>query len=192
MEGDGTSRVHALFKFAFNPYGGVVIDTTSGLGEYRDLSPFVLPASPARNFENLWQFSKVYPKYTDVDGNPTPEWFKWRQSGFADKVAHRYPMGKGKIPLYSYWEGEKLGYIEARKRIYAPIYAKYVVSTEGYRLAKEIYESGQVLVLRDYDAYDHIKLGLSLQDVINDPHRKMGHAFVILMLLTDELERCLR
>jgi len=188
--------VHVLFKFALNPYGGIEIDTTAGSGKFRDLSPFVLgpidiSGAKAENFENLWQFSKVYSSHVGSDGEPTLEWFAWRAKGFADRHAHRYPMGKGAIPEYSWWNGQHLGYIEARKKIYAPIYAEYVQRMTCFRELEEIYDSGETLVLRDYDAYDHVKMGMSLINVINNPDRKMGHAFVLAMILTGVLEGCL-
>ena len=64
--------------------------------------------------------------------------------------------------------------------------------TESFRRLKEIYNLGETLVLRDYDAYDHIALGVSLKDVINNPNRKCGHAFVLAVILTGVLEECLR
>ena len=191
-------KVHALFKFASNPYGGVEIDTTARGGEFVDLSPFVLgpvkrfAGAPAQNFENFWQFHKVYKCHVGEDGEPTLDWYAWHHKGFVDSKAHRYPMGKGAIPEYSFWMGEHLGYIDARKKIYASIYAMLVVKTDSFRRLKEIYDGDEVVVLRDYDAYDHIKLGMSLNDVINYPSRKMGHAFVLAMILTGVLEECLK
>jgi hypothetical protein len=41
----------------------------------------------------------------------------------------------------------------------------------------------QGLIIRDYDAYDHRALGYSWDDVMNDPNRKMGHGFVLAMML---------
>lgn len=195
-----SKEVHCLFKFANNPYGGIEIDTTSGSGIYKDLSPFNLgpidtwdPQIPkSKNFENLWQFSKVYRCHLDEKGNPSEEWFKWRSAGWLNSRAIRYPMGKGAIPEYSFWSGEKLKYIEARKTIYAPLYARYVVGTDSFKELKRLYSLGVPLVLRDYDAYDHIKLGMSLKDVINNPSKKCGHAFILAMILTNELEECLR
>ena len=171
--------------------------TVSGSGLYKDLSPFVLgpidtPGARAENFENLWQYSKVYNPFLGNDGEPTAGWFSWRARGFADKHAHRYPMGKGSIPVYSWWKGEHLGYIEARKRIYATIYAKLVVATSSYEHLAKVYKVVGEITLRDYDAYDHIKMGLSLINVINNPGRKMGHAFVLAMLLEGCLEECVR
>lgn len=189
--------VHILFKFAPNPYGGTEIDTTSGSGKFRDLSPFILgPISvgslTSENFENLWQFSKVYPEHLLPNKEPSKKWFDWRAKGLQDKRAHRYPMGKGRTPAYSWWFGEALNYIEARKKIYASIYAGTVKQTNSFRKLEIIYKAGKTIVLRDYDAYDHIKLGMSLKDVINNPNRKMGHAFVLAMILTNTLEECLK
>jgi len=188
--------IRALFKFTKIPEGRVVVDTTSNTHPvYKELSPFVLPSPPARRFENLWQFSKVYPDQVYPSGAPTPEWEAWRDAGWNDYKAHRYPKGKGTIPLYSFWQGKELGYIEARKQIYAPEYAKNVVKTYAYKILKEQYSDcilrNKELILLDYDAYDHLALGMSLVDVINNPKRKMGHAFVLMMMLTNKLEECL-
>jgi hypothetical protein len=99
--------------------------------------------------------------------------------GFAD----RYPMGKGKIPLYSYWNGQKLDYIEARKSIYLPLYQKAVAKTEAFKKLNDLYQKDKNLVLFDFDGYDYLSLGYSLKDVLNDPKRKMGHGFVLAMML---------
>ena len=183
--------IRALKKFAENPYGGIEIDTTSGIGQFRELSPFILPTKLSKNFENLWQYSKVYSCHIGPDGLPNEQWYEWRYAGWHDVKAHRYPMGKGAVPLYSYWANNKLGYIEARKAIYAPVYASNVKETDSFKRLMEIYETRKDIVLRDYDTYDHVKLGMSLVDVINNPNRKMGHSFVIIMVLTGVLDECI-
>ncbi|GAH62352.1 unnamed protein product [marine sediment metagenome] len=179
--------IKALFKFSKLPNNSIVVDTTSNSGQWSGLSPFILSAPPAIRFENLWQFSKVYHPYMDKNGDPTPTWFEWQLNGFNSDRAHRYPMGKGAIPEYSYWNGQKLGYIEARKQIYIPEYAKNVVLTDSYKRLEQLYRQydgeGKDLILLDYDAYDHNALGLNLEQVLNNPRRKMGHAFVLIMLL---------
>ncbi|MGA2160194.1 MAG: hypothetical protein ABSG90_13395 [Dehalococcoidia bacterium] len=175
------------FKFSKNiPQDALVIDVTSNSGEWRDLSPFVLPAPPARVFENLWQFSKVYAIHLGKDGLPTPEWFRWRDKGFADPRPHRYPMGKGAIPAYSFWNGEELTYIDARKQIYIPEYKKNVIRTDAFKKLQKLYKSGRDIVLLDYDAYDYKAMGKTLKNVVHDPTRKMGHAFVLIMMLERE------
>ena len=192
--------IKALFKFAKIPdliegQKPIVIDTTSNSGNFAQLSPFILPAPPANRFENLWQFSKVYKQHIGDDGLPNQEWWIWRDWGFAQTKAYHYPMGKGAIPEYSYWHSEKLDYIQARKRIYAFIYAKNVRQTEAYEKLAMIYHNclltNKELILLDYDAYDHVKLGMSLINIINNPNRKMGHAFVLIMMLTGMLQECI-
>lgn len=190
--------IYILPKFGKSPYKGVEIDTTSNVGDFRELSPFILgPCATydadrlSMNFENLWQYSKVYHDFLDTLNNPSVEYFIWRNLGWGSKRANRYPMGKGRTPAYAWWNGEKLGYIAARKAIYARFYAENVVGTRSYLCLKEIYDSGQNIILRDYDGYDHRLLGMSLKDVINEPNKKMGHAFVLAMILLTQLEVCL-
>lgn len=86
----------------------------------------------------------------------------------------------------------KYGYIDARKNIYAPLYARAVVKTKAYARLKELVDSGKSVYLMDYDAYRHRNLNMSLTDVLNFPDKKMGHAFVLMMLLTndDSLKQC--
>lgn len=172
----------------------VIVDTTSRAPHLWEttLSPFHLGPIylydnfESKNFENGWQFSKVYPQHADKDGNPTQAYWSWAMSGWESEYAQRYPMGKGAIPLYSLWKGKRLKYIEARKKIYGPLYMHYVQNTEGYHRLREIYENEDELVLRDFDGYDHEKLGMSLTDVLYCKKRKMGHAFFLKILLTND------
>jgi hypothetical protein len=138
----------------------------------------------ASNVENAWQYSKVYPEYVDLQGNPSSKYFEWALQGWSMGRAIRYPMGKGVKPLYSYWNGNKLSYVEARRKIYVPLYSKAVLSSEAYKKLREYYNSHQDIHLWDFDGYNHHKLNMSLGDVLFDPIRKMGHAFVLANLLT--------
>ena len=182
--------VYVLNMFEEAPKGALIINTTSRSSTRwsTGLSPFFLGSVPlynnqiALNVENGWQYSKVYKQYVGIDGNPTGEYFKWAQEGWANSRAVRYPMGKGIRPEYSYWDGFKLTYVEARKKIYIPLYAYAVVNTSAYRKLKELYEK-QDIGLRDFDGYNHKKLNMTYEEVLNSPDKKMGHAFVLAMML---------
>ena len=138
----------------------------------------------AKNVENGWQFSKVYEE--DADGDkPGSSYWTWAQWGWMQDYAYRYPKGKGAKPLFAWWGGEKLDYIEARKKIYCPLYAKAVERTPAFRKLKELHEAGSVMLF-DFDCYDHLALGMNYEDVLNSEDKKMGHAFVLSMLLEDE------
>lgn len=170
-----------------------IINTTSKSTNWtKGLSPFYVGPIPlyggqvAKNVENAWQFAKVYSQHVDAQQNPTNDYFNWAKKGWQDTYAHRYPMGKGAIPLYSYWDGNKYGYIEARKKIYAPLYAKAVVKTKAFEQLVDLYLSGDTFALLDFDGYDYLSLGMSLKDVANNPTKKMGHAFVLAELLENE------
>jgi hypothetical protein len=169
------------------------------------LSPFKLgpcelyDGFTAKNVENAWQFSKVYPEhYSEEDGIVLDSYWTWAENGWDDNYAHRYPMGKGKTPLFSIWNyTEQLTYIEARKKIYIPVYYRAVKDTEAFKTLKARYEEleaeGKDLYLVDFDAYRHKQLGMTYKDVINCETKKMGHAFVLAMMLEipEQLERAI-
>lgn len=176
-----------------DPKDPLAIDTTSRSHTWsRGLSPFYLGPIPlyrgapmefSRNFENAWQYAKVYGSHADEAQKPTLDYWRWAQAGWANQRAVRYPMGKGAIPLYSLWEDKRLGYIEARKTIYFPLYAKSVVTTDAFAELLALYRTRGELTLWDFDGYDHTQLGMTLPDVLNCPTRKMGHSFVLAYLL---------
>jgi len=173
------------------PKGAVVVNTTSRSTNWsKGLSPFFLgPVKLYGNYtakvvENGWQYTKLFSEYSDQEGNPTEKYFEWAQAGWNNPIAVRYPMGKGVKPLYSYWDGEKLPYVEARKRIYIPLYSQAVAKTDAYKELKELWESlDEDLYLQDYDSYQYRHFDMTYYDVMNDPVKKMGHAFVLAMML---------
>lgn len=171
------------------PKNALVVNTTSRSTNWsKGLSPFILGPVDlyggyvAQNVENAWQYSKVYPLYVDVDGTPSPQYFEWAKEGWANPRAVRYPMGKGAVPEYSWWDGEKYDYVEARKKIYIPLYAKAVYKSSAFWQVKELADKRDIY-LWDFDGYNHHEERMTLKQVVNCPTKKMGHAFVIAMLL---------
>lgn len=170
----------------------VVINTTSRSTDNGvQFSPFKLGpvrlygGQSCRIMENAWQFCKVYPAHQDSQGNPSSDYFAWAARGWSRQTPVRYPMGKGVKPAYLYWDGERLDYIEARKRVYLPLYRDAVKATPAFAKLLKIHAQGRrEIVLWDFDGYDHRAQGMSLWDVINNPKRSLGHAFVLLMMLT--------
>jgi len=175
-----------------------VINVTSHSKEVwsRKFSPFFLgpitvdPAGGApiqsKNMENAWQYLKVYADQVDPNTNEINDnWYEWAQKGFSNPSAVRFPKGKGARPLFSLWKGEKLSYVEARKKVYAPLYAECVENYAANELAilRRMYEAGEKLALFDFDGYAHYKHNLSLKDVLHNEKKKMGHSFVIMGLI---------
>lgn len=170
-----------------------VIDTTSRSRTWsRWLSPFVLGPVPlyvgagpteAHCMENAWQYAKVFPQHVGPDGEPNEDYFQWAWEGWQNPRANRYPMGKGVKPLYSLWAGEHLGYIDARKKIYVHLYGRNVIKTPAFNQLLALYRERGEITLWDFDGYDYKEQGMSLRDVVHCETRKMGHAFVLAMLL---------
>lgn len=203
----GKGSVESQLDEAAKGVDFVRIDCTSGNPDEvmrNGLSPFFLgpvetyDGLKAERFERAWQCSKVFAGFADSSGNPLPEWFAWRDrmwadASNADHMAIRFPAGRENAnankTLYSYWkddgEFKRLGYIDARKHIYLPVYAKAVVKTEAYRRLCALRDEGKNLLLFDFDGYNrHLpRYNFSYNDVLHCPILKMGHGFVLAMLL---------
>lgn len=176
--------------------GGFFVVST--VAKHSEMSPFRLgPVAlydglESKNMENAWQYAKVYKSFAGRNG-PKKCYYQWAKEGWSNPEAVRYPMGKGVKPEYSWWDYKMLSYVEARKSIYVPLYAKLVQKTESFcNLKRRWEESSENLVLLDYDAYNRHETSKTLTEVLNDPTRKMGHAFVIEMLLLNDkaLKEC--
>lgn len=173
--------------------GELVVNTTSRSGTWsRGLSPFFLGPVPlydgavvptATNVENAHQHAKVYLGDVTKEGDPAESYFEWAKAGWTNPRAQRYPKGKGAKPEYTWWAGQKLDYITARKKVYIPLYAHAVVQTPAFAWLKTLYRVESHLTLWDFDGYDYTALGMTLKEAVNDPKRKLGHAFVLAWLL---------
>jgi hypothetical protein len=96
-------------------------------------------------------------------------------------------MGKGAKPLFSLWGVARYDYVTARSIIYVPHYAELVLMTRSYEMLYNWVLQGRDIALRDFDGYDHVSQNMTLRDVVFNPKRSMGHAFIIYGLLTGEL-----
>ncbi len=167
----------------------------------------------AKTFENLWQYGKVYPKIYDAnrkivlgvdeDDNPTPEFYEWRKRFYQlnRKKGDRHPALPSSIrhrdcKYMVYFnenkELEKLDYVTSRKKIYIPEYAKLIVNTDSFKEIKKLYEKGEKIALCDFDAWNYYGPNLdqdtTIVDVVNNPSYKVGHGYVIKMLLQGDIE----
>lgn len=149
------------------------------------LGPVVIPNRPlkALRVENAWQYSKVYPEHADSNGDPNVWWYFWSANGFSKPRGERYPKGKTAIPLYCYWNKKKLDYLESRLNVYIPIYAKAARDSGWFKWLEDKYKTDGHITLWDYDGYDYLAEGKTLEDCIRDLSRPLGHAFVLALML---------
>lgn len=176
------------FKYNVSDEDLVVNTTSSSTNWSRALSPFLLgpvdlyDGYVSQTIENAWQYAKVHGSFTD-DGQPNQAYFEWAQKGWNSKWANRYPMGRNAKPLYSYWDSEKLDYVNARLKIYIPLYSRLVKQTSAFSKLKEIYENkNSILYLQDYDAHN-LNPPIDYWKFWKNPDVKMGHAYVLAMML---------
>lgn len=161
------------------------------------LSPYTMRNDQGMLLENIWQFSKLYECVTPQkipmsrwqkdhiiwehpgevhlkDGEPTKEYWKWREKGMNNQYAVRYPNGfhgrkKCKFSLFlneSTGEYERLSYIESRKKIYCAEYARMVRDNNDFIQLKNIIENGQNIMIIEVDGPDP-KLNYAPYDRIN-------------------------
>lgn len=175
----------------------IFVDVTSRSKEglLRRLSPYKLgPVSTYRGrccrlLENAWRYSHVYREHLDKDGNiDFSKYFKWALSGWCKEGVPENPTPSEKEnskerPVFYFWNDKRMDYIEARTEICVSLYMKSVVDTQGFRYLQEQYNSGNPLLLFDFNGYDEEKLGMSIEDIVNCKSRKLSHAFLLKYLL---------
>ena len=85
-----------------------------------------------------------------------------------------------------------MGYVEARKKLYVPIYAKYVKETKAFAALKEMVARGENILILDLDGpslKEYPKgMEVTMENLIKcleDESNIFGHGFVIAALLAD-------
>jgi hypothetical protein len=211
-------------------FTNIVVLTKSS--KYGSISPYVLTDDKGRIMENIWQFSKVYKnvpktvsrysrwddtviwdypaeKHVDENDDLLPEYWNWRRKGMNCKYPIRYPVGykNRKNCLYCIMkkDGKKLDYIEARKKIYLPVYTKLVKKQPQFLELKERLEKGENLLILDVDgphqeSLDYYKEKYNCSNdfietdsvlvtkenmniFLNDPKHSFGHGYCLGLAL---------
>lgn len=135
--------------------------------------------------ENAWQYCKVYEHMCDQNGDPSEAYWTWASEGWADPKANRFPLGRGSKPAFSYWDGKKLGYMDARLQIYCRLYAAAVVKTEAWEKLKTLVESNTEVFLADPDGSDPLAKGMDFKKALFDTTKPLSHSLVLGLLLCD-------
>ena len=141
-----------------------------------------LPGARSLTVENAWQMLKIWP---GEDG--------WRRAdaeeAFRSPIAIRYPRGRGRTACGFYWgeTGETLSLVEARRRIYAPLYLAMLRCPEQAallgRLQCAAVERG--IVVWDFDSYDVLRCGMSdLSQAMRYESRSFAHSFIAALAIT--------
>lgn len=117
------------------------------------------------------------------DVNPNSNWFKWHNALCSNQLAVRRPNGKVP-PLYSYFNGRKLGLFEARKEIYIKYLQELYRNSNVYRDLRRLVMNGTNIILLEPDGPsidlfpDGMEVNLDLLYKLQDVSKM--HEFVTL------------
>ena len=205
----------------------------------KQVSPFFVgpvtgpDGATSDSLEVFWQVGKVFPHHDD-GGRPTESYFKYRnemyskKQGEIPKTIMRHPYREfgyeaDDMLYWAFWnvekgEYERLSYLEGRKKVYIPEYAKLVANTDALKWMKSLLDSGKKLALMDFDGFNYyneeaMKIRYrayvlkckkenrpilmsekdftdikDMKSAVNFPYTPVGHAFVIKALLQGDLE----
>jgi hypothetical protein len=90
-------------------------------------------------------------------------------------------MGKGVKPVCSWWDGQALTYLEARRHIYVPIYSKAVLCSPAYGTLRSLYQQKGEVTILDFDV--QCRNGRTWSEIFNDADHPFGHGYVLGMML---------
>jgi hypothetical protein len=166
--------------------GPIQFDSTDSAGQRRTYT--------ARNIENMWQFAKVWTDDLAADGTIKAKWFVFRDAGWADTKAHRWPRGRAvkdgplkNVPEFVFWNGQRYSYGEARKLVYIRYYVQLAEAAPAYaQLHRLVHEEGTNLQILGYDGRDFTTEGLTLRQCLEDESRPFGHELVLTAMLRNE------
>jgi hypothetical protein len=190
-----------------------------GKGRWKELSPFHIKFADGTIFENFFQSHKTWRKvdkqnkkdwawpaqiHVDDNENPNTDWYEWHNALLAHDMPVRRPNGKA-IPLYSFWNGERLGVVESRKQIYIHYLQQLYRAHPVYMELLEKVKNGENIMIIEpdgpyLDAYPHgLEVDLQmLKDLISvtnyskegypEKYRPFGHGMVIVLTLLEDLQ----
>lgn len=185
------------------------------------------------SLEVFWQVGKVF-EHHDDNGQPSEAYFKYRNDMYSKKQGEipkpimRHPYREfgyeaDDMLYWAYWNGEKgeyerLSYLEARKKVYIPEYAKLVANSEAFKWMKSLVDQGEKIALLDFDGFNYyceeaMKIRYrayvlkckkekrpilmtekdftdikDMKSAVGFAHTPVGHAFVVKALLQGDLE----
>lgn len=192
-----------------------------GAKPWRELSPFEVGGFDYAGvrvhlFENFWQGLKVYkkvekqnkkewayPAEVHVDegtGEPNQAWHQWSKALLQHTLPVRRPNGRN-IPEYTWFNGEKLDLIAARKRVYIPYYQRLLRAHPVYQQLLALFRVGKNLIIVEPDGPcpetypDGMPVTLErlieLQEVTvreeNGRYHPYGHGYVIALTLLEDV-----
>ena len=205
----------------------------------RQVSPFFVgpvtgpDGASADSLEVFWQVGKVFSHHDD-NGQPNSAYFEYRNDMYSKKQGeipkpimrhpyHEFGYEADDMLYWAYWNSEKgeyecLSYLEGRKKVYVPEYAKLVAGSNALKWMKSLLDQGKKIALLDFDGFNYyceeamkiryrayvlkckkekrpiLKSEKDFTDIkdmksaVDFAYTPVGHAFVVKALLQGDLE----
>lgn len=205
----------------------------------RQVSPFFVgpvtgpDGASSDSLEVFWQVGKVFPHHDD-NGQPSSTYFEYRNDMYSKKQGeipkpimrhpyHEFGYEADDMLYWALWnpengEYERLSYLEARKKVYVPMYARLVADSDAFKWMKSLLDEGKKIALLDFDGFNYyceeamkiryrayvlkckkekrpiLKSEKDFTDIkdmksaVGFAHTPVGHAFVVKALLQGDLE----
>jgi len=137
------------------------------------------------NLENAWKYLGVAKKFIDENKNPTNEYMQWAFNGWIKEQNNN----ESTEPIYYLWKGQYIGNIEARFKIFAPLYVDAVLkyAYKSFVVLKEIYNKYGSLIIYDGYNYYNINSEIDFENILYDSKQKFNYIHILAMMLTNNL-----
>ena len=220
----------------------IVINLTSRIPDKnfaRQVSPFFVgpvtgpDGATSDSLEVFWQVGKVFPHH-DENGQPSSSYFEYRNNMYSKKQGeipkpimrhpyHEFGYEADDMLYWAYWNKEKkeyecLSYLEGRKKVYIPEYAKLVANSPALKWMKSLIDQGKKIALLDFDGFNYycdeaMKIRYrayvlkckkekrpivvsekdftdikDMKSAVDFAYTPVGHAFIIKALLQGDIE----
>jgi len=194
-----------------NEQGQIIENVWQFSKVYENVPQVSIPYSSG-NKKIVWEWPKEC--HLDQQGILTNEYWNWRLTGKNNSEPVRNPVGwtHYKACLFSVEKDEpisstnpRLSYIEARKRIYFPLYMQAVVKEPKYLSLKQMLNNGENLLITEVDgphqeSLEYYKEKYNIKDdfivdesievneanmaiLLNDPKHPFGHGYCLAWTL---------
>ena len=142
----------------------------------RQVSPFFVgpvtgpDGASSDSLEVFWQVGKVFPHHDD-NGQPSSAYFEYRNDMYSKNQGeipkpimrhpyHEFGYEADDMLYWAYWNSEKgeyerLSYLDARKKVYVPEYAKLVAGSGAVKWMKSLVDQGKKIALLDFDGFNY-------------------------------------
>jgi hypothetical protein len=136
----------------------------------------------------LWMKSKICDEDFDQNGDYIKSYLRRISERNEFEYSTDIDYWKDRKTLFYYWQGKELNEIEARRKIFCPLYVEFARETDSFRKIRKLLQDGYNVQLIGYDTVSYSSAydpnGHILEEIFNDPKIPYSNAHVLAGMLT--------